>query len=274
MNGEDKNYLYLALDRLIVATVPVDGDLDRAIVSAVGAFAKYRGTAQWIDESENGTPRKYANSAAARNGLLDNQTVVDIFVRSGHHATDDYATLTSDKSSSHFSLLVVSAEAAYSEAIATLRTAVMTKEPRDDDAIYDIQVLTDEVAAAGWRASSAHPPIDIDFLSDIDATLAESAWRRAGSRIVSRVSSIQIGAMTCIQEWEMAPAVRFKFKLEDEVTWRDAYAFVRERVGGEWEIMDREVSWLQERKRQYRMNNAQIAVLHQLVEELGIREAY
>ncbi len=72
--------------------------------------------------------------------------------------------------------------------------------------------------------------------------------------------------MTCIEEWEMAPAVRFKFKLEDEVTWRDAYAFVRER-DGEWEVMPREVSWLQERKRQYHINNAQIAVVHQLIEE-------
>ncbi len=121
----------------------------------MGAFAKYRGTAQWIDETENGSPRRYESSAAANFGLLDNQTVVDIFVRSGHHATGRLCGGEVRQTGTHFSLLVVNAEAAYSEAIETLRMAVTTKEPQDDDAPYDIQVLKDAVAAAGWRASSA-----------------------------------------------------------------------------------------------------------------------
>ncbi len=270
MNGDEKNYLYLTLDRLILATVPVGDSLNHAIVSAVRGLARHRGTALWIDDIEDGSPRRYEDPATARFGLSDHQTAVDIFVRSGRTPIVDYSALTSDKTTIHFGLIVVNAEAEYSEAIEALRTAVTTGEPRDDDTTYDIQTLKDAVATAGERASGAHPPIDVDFRSDIDSILSESAWRLAGSRIVSRVSGIRIGAITDIHEWEMVPAVRFKFQLEDEVTWRDAYAFVREEHG-EWTVAAREVSWLQERKRQYRINDAQINVIHQLIEELGIR---
>jgi hypothetical protein len=271
MDDDDKTYLYLTLDQLILATVRFDDDLDSAIVSAVGEFAKHRGTALWIEDTADGSPRKYEDPATARLGLPDNRTVVDIVVRSGRSPTDDYAVLTSDKTPTRFSLIVVSAEAEYSQAIEALRTAVATSAPGDDEATYDIQVLKDAVVAAGERASGAHPPIGINFHSDIDAVLAESAWRLAGSRIASRVSGIQIGAITRIHDWEMIPAVRFKFQLEDEVTWRDAYAFVR-KEDGEWKVAPREVSWLQERKRQYRINDAQIGVIHELLEELGMRE--
>ncbi|KQS78819.1 hypothetical protein ASG25_09280 [Rhizobium sp. Leaf384] len=271
MNANDKSYLYLVLGELVFTSVPVDGDLDEAIVSLVGRFAKLRGTALWIEDTAEGRPQTYRNSAIARAGLRDNQTVVDVYLRSDRNPTDDYVGLASDETAKRFSLVLANAEAEYSEALGALKTEVATRVPRDDDSIYDIQECKDAVVAAGKRAAGAHPPLVLDYHSDIDTVLAESAWRVTGSRIASRVSGLQIGVMTSVHEWEMLPAVRFMFRQEDEMTWRDAYAFVHKQHG-EWKIAPREVSWLQERKRQYRVNDAQIGVIHQLLEELGIRD--
>ncbi|KQS76367.1 hypothetical protein [Rhizobium sp. Leaf383] len=132
-------------------------------------------------------------------------------------------------------------------------------------------MLKDDLIAAGERAASAHPPLRIDYHLDIESVLADSAWKVSGSRIASRVFGFHIGVVTSVHDWEMVPAVGFMFRQGDEVTWRDAYAYVC-RENDEWKIAPREVSWLHERKRQYLVNDAQIGVIHQLIEELGIRK--
>ncbi|KQS76368.1 hypothetical protein [Rhizobium sp. Leaf383] len=104
MSDHDKTYLYLALGKMIFTSVPVDDDVDQAIVSAVSAFADLRGTVLWIEDTEHGTPQRYEHAATARLGLGNSQMLLDITICISRYPTDDYVALASNELAKRFAL--------------------------------------------------------------------------------------------------------------------------------------------------------------------------
>lgn len=169
-----------------------------------------------------------------------------------------------------FVVVLSDAEQGYNAVLTELRTAVSESDPRDEGATYKLQRLCDELHAAADRASRANPPVHIEVGDEVAAVLNEKAWALRGKRMVSMVSGISVGAWTGVFEWEMRHAIQFKYRLAEDEGWREGFAFA-EKTDGKWTVSTREPTWLGERKRQHRVNDAQVDVIHDILNELGVR---
>lgn len=267
----DKQFVHLVSDGWILAAAPVTADCDEALRTAVAKMAYSHSTAYWVSEAEDGEIARYRVADAAHVDGGAASTAYEVVVRSGvPFEAKEHGELMVSERLERFWISVVSVEHAYDVALNEFGDAVAGCSPRDAGATHRLQELYSKLLEATRRAAEAHPTLTIDARKEASEVLKESAWELSGNIIVSRVAEIFIGAITDVFKWKGRDVLQFKFRTHAAAPgWKDAFAFVT-REGDTWKVM-RERSWLQERKRQFEVNSAQIDFLYDLVEDLGIK---
>jgi hypothetical protein len=140
--------------------------------------------------------------------------------------------------------------------------------PDDYPSQSEIQTARDQAEYAFDETTASVKGRSADFKSDVDKVLEHTTWKDVGGRIISRTGEFRVRVFPRIREFEMRPAIKFMLQRpESGHEWEDFFAWVR-KVDGTWRVVRDGTNWLDERKRQLRLNDAEIDVIHNALERM------
>lgn len=268
MQDDTKTRIQVMLGTVIMHERTVNKSIDDTIRDAIGELARQQRTAVWVETAADGAVRRYGSEQDTATSRGPARRVYEIVLRPetmGVSFDSDGPAAELDR----FWIVVSNIEAEYDAAIRAFETGIIECGKQDALAAEKLQALYDDVLLCAGRATVALTPLEIDVHDEVVALLKESAWILSDDRITSRVSEAAIGAWTSVYEFEGKPIIGFKYRLRNTDPWSDASALVRRQVDG-WSLDRTLPTWLHQRKRQHRINTAEIEALYGILEGMTI----
>ncbi|WP_276120058.1 hypothetical protein [Pararhizobium qamdonense] len=245
-------YLYLIIDGHIHASAEIMESADEALDEALKFLARRHMTAFRLAPVNGiGISEPAPSMRAARVVLHDG------FDRDKAEELTDPQELAG--------VVVDNVEATFNNALEVFRDTVEQAKPGDDDSMAKLQSAYESTKEAAYGAQMAYPPIATDADAEISAALSETSWMISDRAIKARPSKVQIALFTPEFQWDSRSALTFKYSLVEGEPWRDAFAYLVDIGHGPLRV-ERQRSWLHERKRQQGLNDFQIDAIYEALE--------